>query len=203
METIGADQILQAARGISDFGMMAMMAGAFLLVSVALMGVCFFWFKNIIDGIIKQNSTDTKALVEQQEVQNRLLEEIADGLRPTTLLQIQSVYNTCFDLSVTKVCQLIKQIREENHLDNKEVTIKKIRMRLCNIHEDRNVRWEGFRFRGKDLAKYTSTKWIDQVAEIVESEVYSEKPNNGRAHANIDAIYKTIRNEFYHNLISN
>jgi hypothetical protein len=203
MEQIGAEQILQAAKGISDFGMLAMMAGAFLLLSVALMGVCFFWFKNIIDNIIKNNTNDTKVLVEQQETMNRLLEEIADGLRPTTLLQIQSVYNTCFDLSVTKVCQLVKQIREENHIDNREATNKKIRMRLCNIHEDRNVRWEGFRFRGKDLARYTNPKWIDDVAEVVENEVYSEKPNNGRAHANIDAIYKQIRNEFYHNLISN
>lgn len=202
METIGADQIIQTARGISDFGMTAMMGGAFLLVSVALMGVCFFWFKSIIDGIITQNTNDSQTLVEQQKVMNRLLEEIADGLRPTTLLQIQSVYNTCFDLSVTKVCQLIKQIREENHINNKEATKKKIRMRLCNIHEDRNVRWEGFRFRGKDLAKYTSPQWIDQVSEVVESEVYSEKPNNGRAHANVSAIYNTIRNEFYHNLIS-
>lgn len=197
---IGAEQIVQAAKGISDFGMLAMMAGAFLLLSVSLMGVCFFWFKNIIDGIIAQNGTDMKALIAKQDTQNDLLHEIADGLRPTTLLQIKSISNTCFDLSVEKVCRIIRKVREENHIVDKVATSSKIKTLLCNLHEDRNSRWDNIRYHGKTLSQYTSTQWIDWVAEVVEKEVYAENINNGRAYTNVEAIYAKIRLDFYHKL---
>lgn len=200
METIGTDQIVQAAQGISDFGMMAMMAGAFLLLSVSLMGVCFFWFKNIIDGIIKQNSSDMKALIEKQDTQNDLLHEIADGLRPTTLLQIKSISNTCFDLSIEKVCRIIRKVREENHIADKDATRTKIRTLLCNLHEDRNSRFDNIHYHGKTLTQYTSPKWIDWVESVVEKEVYAETLNNGRVHTNVEAVYAQIRLDFYHKL---
>lgn len=200
MDTIGADQIVRTAQGISDFGMMAMMAGAFLLLSVSLMGVCFFWFKNIIDGIIKQNSNDMKALIGKQDTQNDLLHEIADGLRPTTLLQIKSISNTCFDLSIEKVCRIIRKVREENHIVDKDATRSKIKTLLCNLHEDRNSRWDNIRHHGKTLTQYTTPEWIDWVADVVEKEVYAENVNNGRVYTNVEAIYAKIRLDFYHRL---
>lgn len=197
---IGAEQIVQTAKGISDFGMMAIMAGAFLLLSVSLMGACFFWFKNIVDGIIKQNGEDMKALISKQDTQNDLLHEIADGLRPTTLLQIKSISNTCFDLSIEKVCRIIRKVREENHIVDKEATRSKIKTLLCNLHEDRNSRWDNIRYHGKTLTQYTSPEWIDWVAGVVEKEVYAENVNNGRAYTNVDAVYSKIRLDFYHKL---
>lgn len=200
MDTIGADQIVRTAQGISDFGMMAMMAGAFLLLSVSLMGVCFFWFKNIIDGIIRQNSNDMKALIDKQDTQNDLLHEIADGLRPTTLLQIKSISNTCFDLSIEKVCRIIRKVREENHIVDKEATRSKIRTLLCNLHEDRNSRWDNIKYHGKTLTQYTSPEWIDWVAGVVEKEVYADSVNPARTYTNIEAEYAKIRLDFYHRL---
>jgi hypothetical protein len=197
---IGAEQIVQTAKGISDFGMMAIMAGAFLLLSVSLMGACFFWFKNIVDGIIKQNREDMKALISKQDTQNDLLHEIADGLRPTTLLQIKSISNTCFDLSIEKVCRIIRKVREENHIVDREATRSKIKTLLCNLHEDRNSRWDNIRYHGKTLTQYTSPEWIDWVAGVVEKEVYAENVNNGRAYTNVDAVYSKIRLDFYHKL---
>lgn len=197
---IGAEQIVQTAKGISDFGMMAIMAGAFLLLSVSLMGACFFWFKNIVDGIIKQNGEDMKALISKQDTQNDLLHEIADGLRPTTLLQIKSISNTCFDLSIEKVCRIIRKVREENHIVDRESTRSKIKTLLCNLHEDRNSRWDNIRYHGKTLTQYTSPEWIDWVAGVVEKEVYAENVNNGRAYTNVDAVYSKIRLDFYHKL---
>ena len=197
---IGAEQIVQTAKGISDFGMMAIMASAFLLLSVSLMGACFFWFKNIVDGIIKQNGEDMKALISKQDTQNDLLHEIADGLRPTTLLQIKSISNTCFDLSIEKVCRIIRKVREENHIVDKEATRSKIKTLLCNLHEDRNSRWDNIRYHGKILTQYTSPEWIDWVAGVVEKEVYAENVNNGRAYTNVDAVYSKIRLDFYHKL---
>lgn len=201
METIGTDQIVKAAQGISDFGMMAMMAGAFLLLSVSLMGVCFFWFKNIIDGIIKQNSTDMKALIDKQDTQNDLLHEIADGLRPATLLQIKSISNTCFDYSVLHVCRIIDKVRAENNIVDKDATKTKIRTLLSNHHDDRNSRFDNIQFRGCTLSHYTSKEWIERVAAVVEREVYAENVNPSRTYTNVEAEYGRIRLEFYHKMI--
>lgn len=200
MEQIGAEQIIKTAQGISDFGMMAIMAGAFLLLSVGLMSACFFWFKNIVDGIIKQNSKDMKMLISKQDTQNDLLHEIADGLRPTTLLQIKSISNTCFDLSVEKVCRIIRKVREENHIVDRDATRQKIRTLLSNLHEDRNSRWDNIKYHGRTLTQYTSSEWIDWVEVVVEKEVYAESVNNGRAYTNVDAVYSKIRLDFYHKL---
>lgn len=201
METVGVEQIVQTAQGISDFGMMAMMAGAFLLLSVSLMGVCFFWFKNIIDGIIKQNSSDMKALIDKQDTQNDLLHEIADGLRPATMLQIKSISNTCFDYSVLHVCRIIDKVRTENNIDNKSATKSKILTLLSNHHDDRNSRFDNIHYKGYPLSHYTSKEWIERIAAIVEREVYESKPNASRTHTTVEAEYGRIRLEFYHKLM--
>lgn len=203
MEIIGPDQIVQAAQGISDFGMMAMMAGAFLLLSVSLTAVCFFWFKNIIDGIIKQNSLDMKNLIDKQDTQNDLLHEIADGLRPTTLLQIKSISNTHFDYSVLNVCRIIDKIRAENNIVDKVATKAKIRTLLSNHHDDRNSRFDNIHFRGCPLSHFTSKDWIERIAVAVEREVYAENVNPSRTYTNVEAEYGRIRLEFYHKLIGN
>lgn len=200
METIGAEQIVRTAQGISDFGMMAIMAGTFLLLSVGAMIYFAVWVKNVMDDILRRNSVDIKVLIDKQDTQNDLLHEIADGLRPTTLLQIKSISNTCFDLSIEKVCRIIRRVREENHIVDREATRSKIRTLLCNLHEDRNSRWDNIRYHGKTLTQYTSPEWIDWVSEVVEKEVYAESVNNGRVYTNVDAVYSKIRLDFYHKL---
>lgn len=201
MNTIGAEQIVQAAKGISDFGMMAMMAGAFLLLSVSLMGVCFFWFKNIVDGIIKRFTEDMKDFSTNQSTEIDLLHEIADGLRPATMLQIKSISNTCFDYSVLHVCRLIDKVRTENNLQNEAATKAKIRTLLTNHHEDRNSRFDNIHYKGFPLSHYTSKEWIERIAVIVEKEVYETKQNAERVHTTIEAEYGRIRIEFYHKLM--
>lgn len=197
---IGAEQIVRTAQGISDFGMMAMMAGAYLLLSVALTAACFMWFKNIIDNIITKNTDDMKSLLEKQDEQRDLLVEIADGLRPTTLLQVKTISNTCFDKSVEEVIKLVHKVRKENHIANTDATKAKIRTLLRNIHEDRNSRWDNFRFHGHTLTHYSSEEWIEWVALAVETEVYSQMENESRTRTNIEAVYSRIRLDFYHHL---
>lgn len=201
MNTIGAEQIVQAAKGISDFGMMAMMAGAFLLLSVSLMGVCFFWFKNIVDGIIKRFTEDMKNFSTNQSTEIDLLHEIADGLRPATMLQIKSISNTCFDYSVLHVCRLIDKVRTENNLQNEAATKAKIRTLLTNHHEDRNSRFDNIYYKGFPLSHYTSKEWIERIAVIVEREVYESKHNADRVHTTVEAEYGRIRLELYHKLM--
>lgn len=200
MEQIGAEQIVHAAEGISNFGLLAVAAAAFILLSVGLWFGIFVWFKNIINDMLTRNAQDMSSLISKTEKQNELLYEIADGLRPTTLMQAKERADLCFDLSVEKVCRLIKRVRQENNIIDREKTKKKIQTLLMNIHDDRNSRFDNIQFKGRPLSFYTSKDWIDWVAAVVENEIYADTVNNGRAYTNVDAVYDRIRNDFNHRL---
>ncbi len=191
---------IDVARGIGDVGMMAVTAAFFLILAAGLMVACFKWFKSIINGIITDNKQLMTDLLDETKRQNEQLTDISEGLRPETQLRIKNTSGIYFDFAVEKVCRIIKKVREENHIIDKEATKAKIRTLLINLHEDRNSRFDYYTYRGKRLTSYTSPLWIDWVEEVVIKEVYSEIPNNSRAYTNVSAVYERIKLDFYHKM---
>mgnify|MGYP001049573574 CR=1 FL=1 len=194
------EDAVNVAKGISDVGMMAITAAFFLILSAMLMVACFKWFKAIINSMIGDNKKLMSELLDETKRQNEQLTDISEGLRPETLLRIKNTSNTFFELSVEKVCRIIKKVREENHIIDKEATRAKIHTLVSNLHDDRNSRFDCYTFRGRRLTSYTSPDWVDWVAEVIESEVYNETINNGRAYTNVTAVYDRIKLDFYHRL---
>ncbi len=203
METNSIENITTVARGISDFGMLTIAAAAYLVISLALMGAVFKWFRSMIDHIIEGNMETMADLLSETRTQNSLLNEISEGLKPETVLRIKTTSNCFFDLSVEQVCRIIKKIREENHIADRPATAAKIRRIIGNLHEDRNSKFDCYSFRGRKLSDYTSTDWIEQVAQVVESEIYDTTgANNGRAYTNVRTAYDNIKLDFYHRLLN-
>ncbi len=196
------DNGLDTARTIGDVGMMAVTAAFFLVLAAMLMIACFKWFKSIINNMLIENSKMIDELLTETRNQNGMLLDISEGLRPETQLRIKNTSSIYFDYAVEKVCRIIKKVREENHIIDREATRKKIRTLLINLHEDRNSRFDYYTYRGKRLASYTSPEWVGWVAEAVENEVYADKPNNGRSYTNIQAVYDRIKLDFYHKINS-
>lgn len=208
MDTEVVNAALQTGKGISDFGMMAMTAGFFLVLSALMMIACFRWFMKVVNDLLtsqkdtNQSQKETmKQLLDETRTQNDRLNDISEGLIPETQMRVKTISNVFFDLSVEKVCRIIKKVRTENHIADKEATGMKIRVLLTNLHEDRNSKFDCFTYRGRKLSAYTSTTWIEQVAKVIESEIYNDAgENNGRAYTNVESAYANIRLEFYHNL---
>ena len=206
LDTINA--ALQTGKGISEFGMMAMTAGFFLVLSALMMIACFRWFMKVVNDLLtsqqdtNQSQKETmKQLLDETRTQNERLNDISEGLIPETQMRVKTISNMAFDLSVERVCRIIKKVRMENHIADKEATSMKIRVLLTNLHEDRNSKFDCFTYRGRKLSAYTSTTWIEQVAKVIESEIYNDSgENNGRAYTNVESAYANIRLEFYHNL---
>lgn len=200
-QAVGAEDIVSVAKGISDYGALAVLSASFILISVITQFSIFRWFKNIIDCLIKNTSCAIDDLLKETKMQNEQLTDIAEGLRPRTMLEIKDITKTCFDLSVEKVCQMIKRVKEENNIHDEESTKKKIRLLLTNLHEDRNSRFDNHIFKGKPLTYYTSTEWIDWVEDVVIKEVYSETMNEKRARTNVIAVYDRIKLDTYHKMM--
>lgn len=192
--------VTEIAKGIGDLGMTVITAAFFLVLAAGLMIACFKWFKSIINGMITDNKQIMTDLLNETKRQNEQLTDISEGLRPETQLRIKNTSGIYFDFAVEKVCRIIKKVREENHIIDREATKAKIRTLLINLHEDRNSRFDYYTYRGKRLTSYTSPVWIDWVEEVVTKEVYSETPNNSRAYTNVSAVYERIKLDFYHKM---
>ncbi len=196
----GVNETLDVAKGISDYGIMIIICAVFLMLASGLMVACFRWFKSSLDDLIsslKQIEELNGLLREEQKI----MRPIAERLMPETRLRLEDMSEAFFDLAIERVCRLIKKIREENHIANQEATRKKIRTLLTNLYEDRNGRFDNFRYRGKSLSEYCNPQWIEWVAQVVENELYNEAgANNGRAYTNVKAVYENIKLDFYHRL---
>lgn len=196
-----AEQITTIAHSISDFGFLVVAGGTFILLSSAMMIAVFVWFRNIINNTLNAHKATMDELLVETRAQNETLAEISEGLRPETLMRIKSTAGAYFDLSVVRVCDMIKRIRKENHISDRSATSKKIRALLRNIHEDRNSRFDNYTYRGKRLSTYTNTEWIEQVAVVVENEIYDTSgENDSRAYTNISTVYENIKLDFYRRL---
>lgn len=188
----------EIAKGISDLGLMAVTAAFFLLLSAAMMIAIFRWFKNIINDMIQEQKNGMKDLTEETRKQNDMLQDISEGLRTETQLRIRNLTGFAFDLTVEQVCRLIKRVRKENHIIDHEATAEKIRKSLKVIHEDRNSRFDPFTYHGKPLSDFCAPEWVEDVAKVVESEIYNEDgENNARAYTNVKLAYDNIKTDFY------
>lgn len=196
-----AQNVTEVAKGISDYGMMAITAGFFLLLSASLMIAVFKWFKTIINRILGQQTESLKQLADIQSENNRMLKFMSDGLKTETQLRIRNLTGFAFDLSVEQVCRLIKRIRKENHIADREATAAKIRKCLQVIHDDRNSRFDPFTYGGKPLSDYCCKEWVEDVAKVIEAEIYNDDgENNARAYTNVKLAYDNIKTEFYQRL---
>lgn len=190
--------VTEIAKGISDLGLMAVTAAFFLLLSAAMMIAIFRWFKNIINDMIQEQKNGMKDLTEETRKQNDMLQDISEGLRTETQLRIRNLTGFAFDLTVEQVCRLIKRVRKENHIIDLEATAEKIRKSLKVIHEDRNSRFDPFTYHGKPLSDFCAPEWVEDVAKVVESEIYNEDgENNARAYTNVKLAYDNIKTDFY------
>lgn len=195
------EQVTQVAKGISEFGILVMIAAFFLLLSAGVMIWNMRSYKSIIEQIMSDFSDKLNLIQETANKNAQTMIDIAEGLIPETQLRIKNISGVFFDLSVERVCRIIKRIRQENHIVDKEATRTKIRTLLSNLFEDRNSKLDTFTYRGKKLSEYSNLDWIEWVAQVVENEIYNEAgENNGRAYSNVCMVYEKIKLDFYHRL---
>lgn len=193
--------VISVAKGISNFGMMAVAAAFFLVIGAALMWSCFAWFKALINNMIEQNTKGLEELRKETREQNSLLTDIAEGLRPETQLRIRNLTGFAFGESVDKVCRLIKRVRKENHIADLEKTKAKIRKSLQVIHNDRNSKFDVFTYKRNPISYYCEDAWIDAVENVVEAEIYHvDGANEERSRTNVELVYDNIKTEFYQNM---
>ena len=195
------EEVLKTAQGIGDLGMLTVAAAFFVVLSGAMMLGMFRWFRKIIDNTLRGNSACTADIRSRLDDIADGVGTISEGLRPETRLRIKETVGIHFRYAVERVCRVIKRVREENNIDNRAATARKIRTLLKNIHDERNQALDCYTYKGRKLSDYTSEGWIERVAQVVEGEIYNEAgANNRRAFTNVSMAYGEIENDFMQRL---
>ena len=203
---------LEIAKGISDYGFGTIAAGAFVVLAIAIFLIVFWWLKNtitqmmesqrsLIDNMVKSNTDKMDELLEETKKQNVMLLSIRDGLLDETMLQIKNTSSMAFNWSAYEVMEVIKTVRRENNISNRENTILKIRKLVANLYRDIKSKLDCYPYKGQHLSDFMSDEWVEKVASVVESEVYHDKGENAsREHTNVFAVFDEIKLEFYNNI---
>lgn len=201
MNTDAVNAALQVGKGISDFGMVAI-AGAFFLIICGVMWLFIFkWFKHLVDNVITRQEKVINDLLVETKAQNEVLSDINEGLKPISQMQINSVCNNFFDLDCERLCRLVRNVRDENNIDDKQKTRRKIETRCNAIIKKRSIELDNFIHRGKRLSEFMSTDWVKKFSDIIESEIYNPVgANNAHAYANIKTAIDEAKVEFFNNM---
>ena len=193
----GVDATLKTAEGVSNYGIMIMICALFLMITGAMWFFVFKWFKHLIEGIVTRQEATMQTLLNETKQQNTVLADINEGLRPISQIQISSICSNFFDLDCEKLCRLIKVIRNENNIEDREATHKKIETRVRAIFKNRSIEYSNFMLRGRRLSDYMKLEWVKKFVDIVENEIYSPTgENNARAYANVKTGIDEIKAEF-------
>lgn len=201
MEGEVIDGALKTAQSISEFGLMVVICGFFVVISVSLIVYMFRWTINTINDVMKTNKEMLSKLDAQMQENNRIMQSVAEGLRPETDLRVKTTSKNMFNLAKFELIELIDTVRTENHISDRETTEGKIFKLVSNLHEEKNTDFDYYTYRGRKLSRYTNPEWIDWMRQGVINEIYNEKGfNKDRMYTNVTAIFDRIKLDFYHRM---
>lgn len=195
------DSSLKTAQGISEFGLMVVICAFFIAISAGMMIFMFRWMVNTINDVMKTNKEMLAKLDAQMQENNKIMQSIAEGLRPETDQRIRILSKSMFNLAKHELMEIVDTVRTENHIVDREGTEAKITKLVTNLHEDKNTDFGYYTYRGRKLSTYTNNDWIEWMKQGVVNEVYNEKGfNKDRMNTNITAIFDRIKLDFHHRL---
>lgn len=195
------DSSLKTAQGISEFGLMVVICAFFIIISAGMMIFMFRWMVNTINDVMKTNKEMLQKLDAQMQENNKIMQSIAEGLRPETDQRIRILSKNTFDLAKYELMEIIDTVRTENHIVDRDGTEAKILKLVTNLHEDKNTDFGYYTYRGRKLSSYTNSEWIEWMKQGVVNEVYNNKGfNKDLMDTNIRAIFDRIKLDFHHRL---
>lgn len=196
-------QVMEVARGIGDLGMMAVAAAFFLMLAAGMMVTMFRWFKSIINGMVERQQHGMEEVLRGVRDGVEAMRRVLERMEPETQLRVRALTDMAFDLAVEQVCRLVKRVRKENHISDHAATAVKIRKSVRAIHDDIRGRFRPFTYNSVPLSNFFDEGWVEQVAAVVEGEIYNaDGENNARAYTNIRLAYTLISNSFHEHMRS-
>ena len=192
---------MDVARGISDFGMTAMTAGFYLVVSAVTLILFIRWFIKLVNQIFHVQQATLDSIIKAQASQEGKLDQLKEALTGEVLGQIRVVIKHVLDSTMHRVCTSIAQVKEENHLDDKQAVEGKIRSVIENLYYHNHSDLDMFSYNGRKLSYYMNPEWLEKVYGYCITAIYDGLPYHRKKYLfELGVIYEKIRLEFFENL---
>lgn len=190
------NETLTLAGGITEWGFLAVAAGAYLTLSTALMAACFRWLRRLVDNVMQRSEERLDRLLETAGRQSDLLAEVAEALRPLSLSQARTVGSAVLRAEALNTGQAVAQWARAEHDD---ATLPKRWAQTAAERCLRSVRTllNSFCYRGRRLSAYTDDDWADVVAEAAAREARAPE---GSATGGIARAFEGLIADFYRRL---
>lgn len=196
-QILDQEAINQTVKNISDYGMGYTTAAIYLVFSGLVLLTVFIWFNKVINNTIKTNDKVLRDILLETRAQNGQLAILVDNAKEETYNRIHTVSNALFDVSFWHTINLIKRIREENHIADVEATKRKIKDLVTIEYDSGSNKLDSFSYEGLPLSKYTNPVWKDWLCHVIESEIYNELgENEGRTYTNVGMVFNQIKIDF-------
>ena len=192
---------IEIAKGISDVGVLIVITAFYLLVTGTMMIIFIRWFVKMVNQIINTQQDNLKNIYELQKQQDSKLTEIKESLNSEMLNQVRILYCYAFDFHKLCIVNIVKQIKNENNIENRDYIERKITMSLRNLFEDSKSKFSSFAYNGKKLSYYMDDKWLDMVIKNCIDEIYNEDYSEEKADKHIALLFDSIKIEFQNNLL--
>ncbi len=194
---------IEIGRGISEVGLLAIAAGFFVVFSIMNLLLFYGIFKKLFNNLMEDKKVNENELRDSILDLSKQLEPMSDESRFRNVETIKKIAAKEFELSVEQVCNVINNVKTDNHVaDNESYIQDKLRRLLNNIHRERSNYFTAFKHNGHQLNFYINPKWAERVIDVAFSEVYDPIDNPKRTRSNVKAIYDEIKIEFVSNLMA-
>lgn len=194
---------IEIGRSISEFGFMAIAAGFFIFIAILTMWFNYQVTKKLISNLVEKKAIDEKELSKSIDELTRYLEPMSNESLLRSIDTLKRIAANEFELSVEKVCNIVANVKKENHIhDNPDYVKTKLKRLLTNVHKERTNYFVSFRHNGHPLSHYVNPKWTDMVYEVASREVFDDVENPDRTRSNVKAVYAEIEIDFMSNMLN-
>jgi len=201
-------EVIEVARGITEYGFLAIAAAGFVVIAlIALILIIYKHFQYQKEESLLQKKTMSKltensdATLHRLNVLDNKIHDLHEAFTTDEFAQASLIIDMQLSNTKQQVCAAIGQIKEENNLDNREHVEKKIKHIINNIHTERNIIFDRFKYKNMPLSAYTLPKWKEEIIAYVLESVYDSQVFKNKYYMNeLEIMYEGIKNEFIENL---
>ena len=192
---------LDAAQGIVNFGLGNVINGVF--VSVTLILVIYLLYDHIKNGNGNKKILDAldrlTSVVNTVVLQNK---QIIESFANEELSKIRGLMFYALDSNKHNVCVgIIRQIKEKNNIENRDVVEKSVRGTLNNLFKQFKSDIGEYDYNGIKLSEFCNDEWLELVFDYCIEAIYDGKEYHPSIYLRgLTVLFDGIKLEFFENL---
>lgn len=196
---IDVSQGLDVAKGVSEYGFMVVVSGFFILLCSVILFTIVKRYMKMTDENMKGSVKMMQSIADTLTSVARKIDDISEAEAEKNLTQIKTIAMMAKKYDVEFTMNMIRRIRTDNHLNEKEKLAAKVSALCKNLAMQRGDELSLFMYRGKPLDEYMPQSWHFQIEKTMLADLDMEE-SYSRTYSNMRNAFDSVFNLFVENL---